>query len=77
VEVRPVKFSELKDFEEVAACGTAVVMTPLGEILDKRSGETIKIGNGAFPVMTELYQKVRAIQNGEAPDVHKWCRLVC
>jgi branched-chain amino acid aminotransferase len=32
VEVRPVPFDEVKTFAEVAACGTAVVVTPVCEI---------------------------------------------
>lgn len=80
VERRPVKFDEVGSFREVAACGTAVVITPLAEITDERNPtnpKVIKIGDGKFPIMMELYKRVRAIQNGEAPDLHKWNRFVC
>ena len=80
VEKRPVKFSEVGSFKEVAACGTAVVITPLKDITDERdpsNPKVVKIGDGNFPVMMELYNRVRAIQNGEAPDNHGWCRFVC
>lgn len=77
VEVREIKYDEIKSFDEVAACGTAVVITPLKQITDDHTGETIKVGNGEFPKMMDLYRRVRAIQNGEEPDVHGWCRLVC
>ncbi len=34
VEVRPVPFEELETFEEVGACGTAAVISPVGKIYD-------------------------------------------
>lgn len=37
VERRPVPFSEVSSFREVAACGTAVVMTSIKQIV--RGGE--------------------------------------
>jgi len=80
IERRPVKFSEVAGFKEVAACGTAVVITPLAQVTDERDPQKhheIKIGNGEFPVMMELYNRVRAIQNGDAEDKHGWCRFVC
>lgn len=73
VEVRPVPFSEVPGFAEVAACGTAVVVTPVCEIV--RGGQSIRIGapDGCGPVLQKLYDAVRAIQYGEAPDPHGWC----
>lgn len=79
VEKRPVPFSEVSTLDEVAACGTAVVITPLATITDERveTPKVVKIGTGEFPKMMDLYNRVRAIQNGDAPDVHGWCRYVC
>ncbi|MBN2786645.1 MAG: branched-chain amino acid aminotransferase [Pontiellaceae bacterium] len=76
VEVRPVMFDGLAGFAEVGACGTAVVVTPVCEIV---RGETvIKIGSpeGCGPVLQKLYETVQGIQYGELPDTHGWCREV-
>ncbi len=72
VEVRPIPFSELPEFAEVGACGTAVVVTPVNEIV--RGTTTLRIGpsEGFGPVLRELYSRVTAIQYGEAPDPYGW-----
>jgi len=72
VEVRRVEFSEIPDFVETAACGTAVVITPVNEIV--RGDQTFRVGppDGCGPVLEKLYRRVTAIQYGEAPDEHGW-----
>ncbi|MBN2450540.1 MAG: branched-chain amino acid aminotransferase [Lentisphaeria bacterium] len=72
VQVRPVLFEELRSFAEVAACGTAVVITPVNEIV--RGGEVIRIGpaTGCGPVLQSLYERYTAIQVGDAEDVFGW-----
>ncbi len=77
VEVRPIPFEELASFAEVAACGTAVVVTPVHEI--RRGGTVIRIGDsgsGCGPVLQKLYETVQGIQYGEIPDRHGWCHEV-
>jgi branched-chain amino acid aminotransferase len=80
VETRKIPFSEVKRFSEVAACGTAVVITPISSITNDntREGEdaVTTIGDGTFPVMESLYQRVRGIQNGEQPDKFGWLKNV-
>jgi branched-chain amino acid aminotransferase len=73
VEVRPVPFEEIETFAEVAACGTAVVVTPVCEIT--RGSKVIKIGDPerCGPVLQKLYETVQGIQYGELPDRHGWC----
>ena len=73
VEVRHVPYEELKEFAEVAACGTAVVVTPVWQIV--RGDETLTLGDSekAGPVITDLFEKVQGIQYGELPDAHGWC----
>jgi len=72
VDVRPVAFDELAGFAEVAACGTAVVITPVNEIV--RGDQVIRVGprEGCGPVFAKLYQRYTALQVGEAPDLHGW-----
>lgn len=72
VEWRPILFEEIADFAEIAACGTAVVITPVNEIV--RGDQVIKVGprEGAGPVLQKLYDNYTAIQWGEAPDPFGW-----
>jgi len=71
--VRPVPFEELPSFAEIAACGTAVVVTPVCEIV--RGDTVIKVGSesGCGPVLQKLYEAVQGIQYGELPDRYGWC----
>ena len=73
VEVRPIPFEEIETFAEIAACGTAVVVTPVCEIT--RGSRVIKISDpdGCGPVLQKLYNTVQGIQYGELPDKHGWC----
>lgn len=74
VEQRRIKVEELADFKEVAACGTAVVLTPVSRIFD---GETVYCyGNEMGPTLQKLYDRVIGIQEGRLPDTHHWMTLV-
>ncbi|MBQ3723754.1 MAG: branched-chain amino acid aminotransferase [Bacteroidales bacterium] len=84
VEKRVIPFEELETFEEVNACGTAVVITPIGTITDKPhlKGEEVtrvyhfgKDGE-CGPVSRKLYETLRGIQDGVVPDTHGWCYIV-
>ena len=72
VEVRPVEFEEIPAFAEVGACGTAVVITPVNEIV--RGDRVIRVGpsSGCGPMLEKLYRRVTAVQYGEAPDRYGW-----
>jgi len=73
VERRAVYIDELPDLDEVAACGTAVVITPVTRIvLDDKVIKLGKYQDEVGPTFSKLYQKVRAIQNGEIEDHYGW-----
>lgn len=78
VEQRPVDIDELAEFDEVGACGTAVIITAVSRIvIDEQT--TVVIGKEPDKVgdtLLKLYEKVRAIQYGEAEDMHGWCDIV-
>ena len=78
VERRHIPVEELPEFEEVAACGTAAVCSPIGVIDDLDNGNSYHYSeNGEVgPVTTALYNTIRAIQLGEAPDTHNWCEIL-
>ena len=71
VEKRPIALSELSEFAEIGACGTAVVITPINKIVH---GENIyTFGNDTCaPTLQKLYDALTAIHKGEAEDKHGW-----
>ena len=76
VEVRPVPYTEIPLFDEVAACGTAVVVTPVCEIT--RGSDVIRISGAdeCGPVLQKLYDTVQGIQYGRLPDTHGWNHVI-
>ena len=74
VQHRPIHIEELVsgEFTEVAACGTAVVVTPVNKVSYKDRVTTIGSSNDVGPVIKSLYNTVRAIQNGEVEDKFGW-----
>lgn len=65
--------AELADFVEVAACGTAAVLSPVGKIYyDGKWHSFYGNGEAVGPVMQELYDLLVSIQKGEAPDPYGW-----
>ncbi len=78
VEKRHLYVDELGSLEEVGACGTAAVISPIGKIVDRDTGKTFEYcpdGN-AGPVSTALYNQLRAIQLGEVEDKYNWCTII-
>jgi branched-chain amino acid aminotransferase len=59
------------DCSEIFGCGTAAVVSPVGELVD---GDTVyKVGNAAEgPVAKRLREALTALQFGTAPDTHGW-----
>lgn len=74
VEARHIPVEELAEIQEAGACGTAAVASPVAEIhdLDKEIKYIVSKNGEAGPVTTALYNKLRAIQLGDEPDVHGW-----
>ncbi len=78
VEVRPIEVQELATFEEVGACGTAAVISPVCKIDDHLTGHVYKycLDGQAGPVSTKLYKMLQGIQYGEENDVFNWNYVV-
>ncbi len=78
VEARHILEDELNDVSEAAACGTAAVASPVGEIHDLDTGKKYVIAKDGKPgpVTTALYNKLRAIQYGDEPDQYGWITIV-
>ena len=78
VECRQIPLEELDSIQEAAACGTAAVASPIGEIhdLDLDKKYIISKNGEPGPVVTALYNKLRGIQLGEEEDIHGWNTIV-
>jgi branched-chain amino acid aminotransferase len=76
VERRKVPYEELSEFEEVGACGTAAVISPIKGIYDSDKDKWFKYGNKPGKWSEKLYRKLQAIQYGEEPDKHGWTEIV-
>jgi branched-chain amino acid aminotransferase len=78
VEQRHVPVEELAEFEEVGACGTAAVISPICKIVDRDTRkEYIYCKNGkAGPISEKLYNQLRGIQEGIVPDKFGWITIV-
>lgn len=80
VEKRVVHVEELAEFDEVNACGTAVVITPICSIDDKPTLESTEItktyhipsGDECGKVSHKMYDRIRGIQDGIEEDSHNW-----
>ncbi len=78
VECRQIPLEELDTIQEAAACGTAAVASPIGEIhdLDLNKKYIVSKNGEPGPVVTALYNKLRGIQLGEEEDIHGWNTIV-
>jgi len=72
VERRSIKITELENFAEIGACGTAAVITPVYSITHGNRVYTFGKEKEAGPTLTKLYKELQGIQYGEVPDRHKW-----
>lgn len=77
-ERRPVRFDELETFDEVGACGTAAVISPIGEVYDFDNDKVYKFckDGKAGPISLKLYQTLVGIQFGDLPDKHNWVTII-
>lgn len=78
VERRPIPEEELDTFEEAGACGTAAVISPIERLDDPENNKSYVFSKDGKPgpVCTKLYNKLRAIQYGDEPDIHGWVTIV-
>lgn len=72
VERRKIPFEELSTFDEVGACGTAAVISPIKGIYDADNDKWYNYGNEPGKWSVKLYNRLRAIQYGDEPDKYNW-----
>jgi branched-chain amino acid aminotransferase len=78
VERRQVPVEELSEFSETGACGTAAVITPIAKIVDPDKNKIYEYCKDGKPgaVSMKLYDKLIAIQCGDAEDTFGWVSIV-
>ena len=78
VEQRPVRFDEIDQFVECGMCGTAAVISPVGEV--DSADKKIIFKNGfetVGPVMAQLRQTLVDIQQGDIEPPEGWIYKIC
>jgi branched-chain amino acid aminotransferase len=75
-ERRPVNIDELDSFEEVGACGTAAVISPINKITDDETGKVYTYGDKPGKISEQLYKKLLAIQTGDESDKFNWVTII-
>ncbi len=63
------------ELTEVFACGTAAVITPVGQVKSATSSFTVGDGTPG-PVTMQLREALLDVQTGRAPDAHGWMRTL-
>ena len=73
---RPIPLTDVGLFTEAGACGTAAVITPIGELLI--DGRLVKIGpyDGVGPISSRLYELLLGIQTGDIADPFGWITIL-
>ena len=77
VEERPVAFEELSSFVEIGLCGTAAVISPIGQI--DYDGGSINVPSGMAeigPMLGKLRSLLTGIQNGDEKAPEGWIRKI-
>ena len=75
VEERVVPFAEVPEFVECGLCGTAAVISPVGEILYEGTHYVINDGK-IGPVAQDIYDTITDTQYGRIEDKYNWVRKI-
>jgi branched-chain amino acid aminotransferase len=76
VEERQIDVEELSTFDEVGACGTAAVISPIKRVYDADRDIEYLYGTEPGKVCVKLYEKLRGIQYGTEPDTYNWTAII-
>ncbi|KAF2690350.1 putative branched-chain amino acid aminotransferase [Lentithecium fluviatile CBS 122367] len=78
-EIRPVRYEELEDFDEVMACGTAAGVASIKTITclgDNRKFQYEKGRKDDYKCRERMASALQSIQRGLVPDDFEWCTIV-
>ncbi|HEY3379573.1 MAG TPA: branched-chain amino acid aminotransferase [Armatimonadota bacterium] len=68
----PILLESLGQFDEVGACGTAAVITPISAVHIGEQCFRFGKADEAGPTLTKLYRELQGIQYGDIADRHNW-----
>jgi branched-chain amino acid aminotransferase len=72
----PLELEAVDEFDEVGACGTAAVITPIYSITRGEKKWTFGKADAAGATLTRLYEHLTGIQYGEKEDLFGWLTAV-
>jgi branched-chain amino acid aminotransferase len=75
VERRKIPYEELETFEEIGACGTAAVISPVKRIYDADLDREFLFGNEPTLVNPVVKKLLDNTSTGEEPDPLGWKQL--
>ena len=77
-QVDTIPEEELDTFEEAGACGTAAVISPIGEIVDIDENKHYVYCPDGKPGKwsTKMYETLVGIQYGDIPDPFGWITIL-
>jgi len=77
IERRKILIDELSSFQEVGACGTAAVVSPVGRIFDLENDKVYEFcKDEPGEISVKLYNTLQGIQNGTVPDEYGWNLII-
>ncbi len=76
VEERPILADELDEFDEIGACGTAAVISPIKRVYDADLNKEYLYGTEPGKISVQLYEKLRGIQYGTEEDIYGWTDII-
>lgn len=76
VKEKVIAYSDIAQYCEAAACGTAAVITPIGSITNNGVTYTFQHHDHMGPMMTKLYELLIGIQYGDLEDPDHWITIV-
>ena len=76
VEERQVLIEELAEFEEIGACGTAAVISPIKRVYDADLDKEYLYDKEPGKITLKLYEKLRGIQYGTEKDPYGWTDII-
>ena len=77
IEERAFKIDEVDNVAEAGACGTAAVITPIGQIsINGKLHKFFSNGEKPGPVTEKLYRHLTSIQTGDKEDKYNWIQEV-
>lgn len=77
VAKRPIKYEEIKEFDEVMAAGTAAALVPIKSITMRSRGDKFTfLDEEPGPACMKLLTTLQGIQRGKMEDKFGWCSKV-